>query len=61
VRSATSRLTTTVGAARSHPRAVRARDPEIRGDSQVPGALDEIPEPMVIALLLRPGRGPHAD
>jgi hypothetical protein len=27
------------------------RDPEIGGDGQVSGALDEIPEPMVIALL----------
>src|SRR3989441_9508410 len=38
----------------------RARDTEIRGDGQVPGTLDEIPEPMVIALL-RAGRGRHAD
>src|SRR5262249_27817082 len=38
----------------------RARDTEIRGDGQVPGALDEIPEAMVKALL-RAGRGPHAD
>ena len=38
----------------------RARDPEIRGDGQVPGALDKIPEPMVIALL-RAGRGRHPD
>jgi hypothetical protein len=38
----------------------RARDTEIGGDGQVPGALDEIPEPIVIALL-RAGRGRHAD
>jgi hypothetical protein len=38
----------------------RTRDAEMRGDGQVPGALDKIPEPMVIALL-RAGRGPHAD
>ena len=29
----------------------RARNPESRGDGQVPGALDELPEPMVIAAL----------
>ena len=34
-------------------------DPEIR-HSHVPGALDQIPEPMVIAVL-RAGRGGHAD
>jgi hypothetical protein len=34
-------------------RARRARDPEFRGDSQVPGALDELQEPMVIAPLRR--------
>jgi hypothetical protein len=38
----------------------RARDPEIGGDGQVPGASDEIPEPVVIALL-RAGRGRHPD
>ena len=37
----------------------RARDAEIRGDGHVAGALDEIPQPMVIALL-RAGRGRHA-
>ena len=36
----------------------RSRDPEIGGDGQVSGTLDEIPEPMVIALL-RPGHGRH--
>jgi hypothetical protein len=37
---------------RSEPPARRrARDTEIRGDGQVPGPLDEIPEPMVIPLL----------
>jgi hypothetical protein len=38
----------------------RAWDPEIGRDGQVPGALDEIPEPMVIALL-RAGRGWHPE
>ena len=33
------------------PTGRRARDPEIRGDGHVPGALDEIPQPVVIALL----------
>ena len=37
----------------------RARDPRIGGDRQVPGALDEVPEPMVIAL--RAARGRHPD
>ena len=32
------------------PTHCRARDTEIRGDGQVPSALDKIPEPMVIAL-----------
>ena len=59
-RSATSRLTTTIGAARSHPRAVERRDSQIGGEGQVPGALDEIPEPMVVALL-RAGCGRHPD
>jgi hypothetical protein len=31
----------------------RARDPEVRGDGHVPRALDEIPKPVVIALLRR--------
>ena len=34
--------------------------PEIRGDGQVPGALDEIEKPVVIALLKAP-RGRHGD
>jgi hypothetical protein len=38
----------------------RAWDPEIGRDGQVPGALDEIPEPMVIALL-GAGRGRHPE
>jgi hypothetical protein len=38
----------------------RARDPEIGGDGQVPGASDEIPEPVIVALL-RAGRGRHPD
>src|SRR5262249_12371107 len=29
----------------------RARNPDIRGDGHVPGAADEIPKPMVVALL----------
>ena len=33
------------------PTGRRARDPEIRGDSDVPGALDEISKPVVVALL----------
>ena len=31
---------------------------EIRGDGHVPGALDEVPKPVVVALL-RTGRGRH--
>jgi hypothetical protein len=38
----------------------RARDPEIRGNGQVPCALDKVPEPMVIALL-RARRRHHED
>jgi hypothetical protein len=38
----------------------RARDSEVRGDSYVPGALDEIPKPVVVALL-RARRGRHGD
>ena len=38
----------------------RARDTQVRGDSQVSGASDEIPEPMVVALLRARG-GPHLD
>lgn len=38
----------------------RARATEIRGDGQVPGAWDKIPEPRVIAWL-RAGGGRHAD
>ena len=58
VRSVTSRLTTTFGAWPSHPRGRRARDAEVRGDGHVPGALNEIPKPVVVALL-RAGRGRH--
>ena len=36
----------------------RARDAEIRGDGHVPGASDEMPKPVVVALL-RAGRGRH--
>ena len=39
------------------PTGRRARDPEVRGDGHVPGALDEIPKPVVVALL----RASHAD
>ena len=42
------------------PTGRRARDSEIRGDSHVPGALDEIPKPVVVALLKAP-RGRHGD
>ena len=38
----------------------RARDPEIRCDGHVPGALDEISKPVVVTLL-RAGRDRHAD
>ena len=55
-----SRLTTTSGTMRSHPRAVEARDTQIGRDGQVPGAVDEIPKPVVVALL-RAGRDRHGD
>ena len=42
------------------PTGRRARDPESRGDGHVPGALDEIPKPVVVALL-RAGRVRHGD
>jgi hypothetical protein len=42
------------------PTGRRARDPEIRGDGPVSGALDEIPKPVVVALLQAP-RGRHGD
>jgi hypothetical protein len=58
VRSATSRQTTTVGAA--PPTRRRARDPEVRGDGHVPRALGEIPKPVIVALL-RASRGRHGD
>ena len=54
----TSRLTTTFGALPSHPRAVERGTPKIRGDGHVLGALDEIPKPVVVALL-RAGRSRH--
>ena len=38
----------------------RAKDAEIRGDTQVARALDETPKPVVVALL-RAGRSRHAD
>ena len=40
------------------PTGRRARDSEIRGDGRVPGALDEIPKAVVVAVL-RAGRGRH--
>jgi hypothetical protein len=40
------------------PAGRRARDPEIPGDGPVSGALDEIPKPVVVALLQAP-RGRH--
>jgi hypothetical protein len=42
------------------PAGRRTRDPEIRGEGHVPGALDEIPKPVVVALL-KPPRGRHGD
>jgi hypothetical protein len=41
------------------PAGRRARDPEIRGDGDVPGAVDEIPKPVVVALPKAPRR--HGD
>jgi len=38
----------------------RARDAEIRGDGDIPGALDEIPKPVVVPLLMA-SRARHAD
>jgi hypothetical protein len=37
-----------------------ARDPEIRGDGHVPGALDEIPKPVIVAALTA-SRGRHGN
>ena len=42
------------------PTGRRARDPAIRRDGHVPGALDEIAKPVIVALL-RAGRGRHVD
>src|SRR5687767_9683488 len=42
------------------PTGCRARDSEIHGDGHVPGALDEIPKPVVVAPLSAP-RGHHGD
>ena len=42
------------------PTGGRARDPEIGGDGHVPGLLDGMPKPAVIALLRAP-RGRHED
>src|SRR5467141_1919713 len=48
------------GEAQTLPTGRRARDPEIRGDGHVPGAVDELPKPVVVALLRAP-RGCHGD
>src|SRR5438270_51249 len=37
------------------PTSRRARNPEVRGDGHLPGALNEIPKPVIVALL-RAGR-----
>jgi len=42
------------------PTGGRARDSEVRGNGHVPGPLDEIPKPVVVALLRAP-RGRHED
>ena len=60
LRSVTSRLTTTVRCLAEPPTGRRARDSEIRGDGHVLGALDEIPKPVVVALL-RAGRSRHGN
>ena len=60
LRSVTSRLTTIVGVLPSHPRAVERGTPSIRGDGHIPRVLDEIPKPVVVALL-RAGRGGHGN
>jgi hypothetical protein len=41
--------------------AERARDPETRGNGQVPLSLHESPKPVVVALLTGPPRGRHGD
>jgi hypothetical protein len=42
------------------PAGRRARESAIRGDGHVPGALGEMPKPVVVALL-RAGRGRHGN
>jgi hypothetical protein len=42
------------------PTGRRARDAEIRGNGQVPGGLDKIPKPVIVALL-KAARGRHRD
>ena len=42
------------------PTGGRARDSEVRGNGHVPGPLDEMPKPVVLALLRAP-RGRHGD
>jgi hypothetical protein len=53
-RFVTSTLTTTFGCLAEPATAGRAGNPEIRGDGHVPGAVDEIPKPLIVALLRRP-------
>ena len=48
------------GSGAEPPPCRRARDTQVRGNSQVSGASDEIPEPMVVALLRARG-SPHLD
>jgi hypothetical protein len=49
-----------VGALPSHPRAVERGTPRSVAMVGIPGALDEIPKPVVVALLRAP-RGRHGD
>jgi hypothetical protein len=60
VRSPTSTLTTTLGGGDEPPTRYRPLNTELRGDRQVPSALDGIPEPMVIVSLPAAG-GRHPD
>src|SRR5205823_11789748 len=60
VRSATSRLTTTVGPVPEPPPRRRRRNAEISRDGQVPGAVDKLAQPVVVAFL-RTGRGHRTD
>jgi hypothetical protein len=60
LRSVTSKLTTTFGCLAEPSTGRRAGDSEICGNGHVSGALDEIPKPVVIALL-RAGRSRHSN